>query len=208
MNRVEHLTNFNYIEALKDIKSWLSHLALEESICESFNSRVPLLKFIHAETNYDIDISVNDTNGVPNSKLIKLYCEFDQRAHIMITYLRTLFKNAELTHSYQGRMFSSFWLILMIIAFLQNQEEPILPNLQECTDGAKIFYSISKNDNGETIWREVKAEFIEDLNKIHEVFASNNTKSVAQLAVEFFQYYFINTYRLLPVIGKIFLNLK
>ena len=119
------------MQALRDIKKAVASIALNEEVTEAFSSRVPLLKFIHSETKSDIDISVNDTNGVPNSKLIKLYCEFDQRAHIMITYLRTIFKKAGLTKSFQGRYFSAFCLILMIIAFLQNQSDPVLPNLQD-----------------------------------------------------------------------------
>ena len=202
-NRKEQIKNLDYIQALKDIRNTIRRLAVNGEIEGVFGSRVPLLKFKDSRSSIDVDISVNNTIGIPNSKMTKLYCEFDQRTHIMITYLRSLFKKSNLLHGDQGSL-SSYCIILMVIAFLQNQEDPILPNLQEVKDSknSKVFYSINRNKFGRVDAREIKADLIEDLNDLQKAFVSKNTKSVAQLVIEFLQFFFLNPESDLPIIGN------
>lgn len=157
-----------------------------------FGARVPLLKFKEAKSGIECDICINNTAGVPNSKLTRLYCEFDQRVHIMVKYLRILLKKAGLLFGDQGCL-SSYSIILMVIAFLQNQEDPVLPNLQNKPGSqGEVFYYVSKNRFGRVHCKEVKANLNEDFEKLKKEFDCKNTKGVAQLVIEFLEYYFLN----------------
>jgi DNA polymerase sigma len=143
------LKSIDYVQALIDVRNAIRHIAVNQNMEGIFGARVPLLKFKDNESQIECDISINNTTGIPNSKLTRLYCEIDQRVHIMIKYLRHIFKQSGLLFSDQGCL-STYSIILMVIAFLQNQSDPILPNLQEKAENNKdvAFYSVTKNKFG------------------------------------------------------------
>lgn len=167
-------------------------MAVNNDIEGIFSARVPLLKFKDSKTNIDCDICLFNTIGIANSKLVRLYCEFDQRVHIMIKYIRFLLKEAGLLASDQGCL-SSYSIVMMIIALLQTQDDPVVPNLfsKKSDDSSITFNNVSITKYHKVNVTEVKADFEEDLNEVKKHFSSTNTKSVAQLVVEFFQYYFL-----------------
>uniref|UniRef100_A0A7S3J5U9 Poly(A) RNA polymerase mitochondrial-like central palm domain-containing protein n=1 Tax=Euplotes harpa TaxID=151035 RepID=A0A7S3J5U9_9SPIT len=200
-SKYDQLKYFDTKKALIDIRNVLRVMAKNKDIESIFNSRVPLLKFKHAKTMIDIDICLNNSIGIPNSRMTRLFSEFDQRAHIMIKYLRTLLKQSGLLNGEQGCL-SSYCIILMVIAFLQQQEEPVLPNLHQgaMADTDKTFYAVSSNKFGRMDCKEIKFALNEDLKQVGESFASKNTKTVAQLVIEFLRFYFLNSEGVMPII--------
>ena len=157
-----------------------------------FGARVPILKFTEKQSDMEIDISVYNTIGVANSKMTRLYCEFDQRAHILIKYVRYVLKGAGLLVSDQGCL-SSYAIILMVVAFLQAQDSPILPNLfSDKYDKTPLtFYNVSSNKFKRVSVDAIQAQFTENLADVRKQFESSNEKSVGELVLEFFQFYFL-----------------
>jgi DNA polymerase sigma len=80
-------------------------------------SRVPILKFIEAETGVEVDFNVNNVLGIHNSELLLTYCQVDQRFHIMCIFLKHWAKSVNIIGAANG-LLSSYALVLMIIAFL------------------------------------------------------------------------------------------
>lgn len=190
--KVKQFKKLDYIKALKDVRSVIRNIAEKGNIEGVFSAKVPILKFKDYRSQIECDISINNSAGIPNSKLTRLYCEFDQRAHIMIKYLRYLFKNAGLLYGDQGCL-SSYSIILMVIAFLQSQKEPVLPNLQDQVKPSDLeFFSVTKNKYGKVNCTEVKSNIYENLKELKKTFQSKNTKSVAQLVLEFLDFYFLD----------------
>lgn len=91
-------------------------------------SRVPILKFIEDESGIQVDFNVNNLLGITNSNLIFTYTQIDQRFHIMNVFLKWWAKSVQIIGAAYGFL-SSYALTLMIIAFLQNTEPPVLPCL-------------------------------------------------------------------------------
>jgi len=81
-----------------------------------------------------------------------------------------------------------------VIAFLQNQDDPVLPNLQDKSKDKKDlnFYSVTKNRYGRGSCIKVRSNVNDDLAEIKKTFVTKNTKPVAQLVLEFLDYYFLS----------------
>ena len=103
-SKITQFKKLDYKKALIDIRRVIRPLALNGDIEGIFGARIPLLKFKDSESGIECDICINNTSGIPNSKLTRLYCEFDQRAHIMIKYRRILLKKAGLLFGDQGKL--------------------------------------------------------------------------------------------------------
>lgn len=99
---LSRLKNFDSVQALYDIRKVIRACAVDGSIEGIFGAKVPLLKFTDNKTQIECDVCVNNTAGIPNSKITRLYCEFDQRVHIMIKYIRHLLKSSGLLFGDRG----------------------------------------------------------------------------------------------------------
>ena len=108
----------------------ISKLAKKGTLTYVPASRVPILKFIEDESGIAVDFNVNNLLGITNSNLIFTYTQIDQRFHIMNVFLKWWAKSVGIIGAAFGYL-SSYALTLMIIAFLQNTEPPVLPCLQE-----------------------------------------------------------------------------
>ncbi|KAJ6466951.1 hypothetical protein C8R45DRAFT_1020578 [Mycena sanguinolenta] len=94
---------------------------------------VPIVKFADKNTGHHVDLNVNDRLGVINSDLIKRYCQLNPVLIPMIRYIKLWAKPLGLNSPSRLRdkpiTFSSYGLVMMTIAFLQ--QRGLLPNLQE-----------------------------------------------------------------------------
>jgi DNA polymerase sigma len=71
---------------------------------------------------------VNNVLAVYNSELVYTYCQIDQRFHILAIILKYWAKKVGIIGAAYGYL-SSYALVLMIIAFLQSRNPPVLPCL-------------------------------------------------------------------------------
>jgi len=68
-------------------------------------------------TGLEVDFNVNNILGLHNSDLIYMYCQIDQRFHILSLFLKYWSKKVEIIGAAYG-LLSSYAFTLMLIAFL------------------------------------------------------------------------------------------
>ena len=171
--------------------------------------RVPILKFIEQESGIEVDFNVNNVLGIHNSELIYKYCEIDQRFHIMAIFLKYWSKQVGIIGASLG-LLSSYALTLMLIAFLQSTEPPVLPCLQEkklrshkkqaafypilldTLDKKKRYIRQNENlDRNQYCLYDTDVFFETDIEVIKEKYLpqQQNNDSVPELLFQFFYFY-------------------
>ena len=157
-----------------------------------------LISVLDEETKTNLDITIHNLLPILNSKLIKLYSEYDQRFHIMGIYIKHWSKLNKV-HGAANKYLSSYSLILMLIYFLQKIVKPrILPDLQNIPindDFTKPEYK--KKDYKYYHGRKemtTNIHYEEDIEKIDKYMnyinnGEKNNESVSNLLVKFFEYY-------------------
>lgn len=140
-------------------------------------AKVPIVKFENLEDGFKGDISIGNCLALKNSEMLKVYAELDKRVAPLGLFIKHWARINDLNNSANGS-FSSYALIIMLIAFLQRGcSPPVLPFLQELAadspreflDGFDVTFARSKRCPSNE---------------------KNNKKSVAELFVGFLQYYF------------------
>ncbi|KAK6633689.1 hypothetical protein RUM44_004296 [Polyplax serrata] len=92
-----------------------------------FNARVPILSIRNTYRNLKYDLSFLNGLSVQNSRMIKWIISFDPRIKAMILFLKYWICLNKL----HGRpSFSSYAMTLMVIFFLQQLSDPILPCIE------------------------------------------------------------------------------
>ena len=112
-NRMAH----NQHQLIRQCGKIIKSIAKPGTLCYVPAIKVPLLKYEDLETGCDIDLSVNNILAMYNSNLIFTHCQFDQRFHIMATFLKHWGKQVGIIGAPNGYL-SSYALIMMLIAFL------------------------------------------------------------------------------------------
>ena len=158
------------------------------------STRYARLSVVDLETNIYIDITVHNLLPIKNSKMIRLYSLFDQRFHILGIFLKHWVKINNIKGA-PNKFLSSYALLLLIIHFLQDVVEPkILPMLQEIMPkdknkdeyAYKYFYD-DKEFNTNLYFEDNFDRMKEYMNIIN--CGNENTSSVSELLVQFFEYY-------------------
>ena len=177
-------------ELLEEIKEEvINNQKIAEFILIERYPRFLLLKLKDIETNIDLDITVQNTLPILNTKLIRVYSLLDQRFHILGIFLKFWVKKNKI-HSALDKYLSSYALLILIIHYLQSIVEPkILPILQQVQNIQEeyIYYYEEKK-------LKTNLYFEEDLNKIENYMniindKNVNTSSVVELLIGFFDYY-------------------
>ena len=157
-----------------------------------------LISVYDEETKTDLDITIHNFLPILNSKLIKLYSQYDQRFHIMGIYLKHWSKLNNIHGAAIGYL-SSYSLLLILINFLQNIVKPsVLPDLQNnpINDdfenpkyGEKDYkYYHGRKKVYSNIYFEENFEKIDKyMNFINK--GEKNKESVGNLLLKFFEYY-------------------
>ena len=157
-----------------------------------------LVTIYDEETKNELDITIHNLIPLINSKLIKLYSQYDQRFHIMGIYLKYRSKLNKV-HGAAIQYLSSYSLIIMLIYFLQNIIKPhVLPDLQNIPINDNYEQPEYKIDSYDYYDRHkiFKAnihieENIEKIDKYMDYInkGEKNTESVSNLLLKFFEYY-------------------
>lgn len=98
-------------------------------------ARIPIVKFVDPKTGINCDICVNNTLALENTKLLKEYSLLDDRFVQMSLFIKHWSKSRLLNEPYHGTL-SSYAFVLLIVHFLQNLKEPILPRLDKKLDSS------------------------------------------------------------------------
>lgn len=145
-------------------------------------ARVPIIRFKYHYNNHDFDIDLSMYNkcALYNSKLVKAYCELDERFPLLFKLVKKIVKNCCIGDASRGSLSSYAWSLLCI-HFLQHTDPPILPVLQELPknqDYPEILI------NGCNVWFYGLTEDID-----HRLLESHNDSNLMHLLKQFFIYY-------------------
>jgi hypothetical protein len=116
------------------------------------HARVPLLKITHS-SGANVDLSVNNLNGVRNTVLLRTYVETDDRVRPLVLAVKRWAKAHGLADASAG-FFSSYSLTLLALYFLQHVAG-ILPSLQDPEVRAlpvQVRLSSSSAGRGDVAW--------------------------------------------------------
>lgn len=111
------------------------------------HAKIPVIKLVHATSGLKVDISIENTIAIENTRLMALYMNLDARIKPLAFALKVWCKSRAISHPEEGTLSSYSWT-LMLIHYLQRTEPPLLPNLQENTSSLEPF---SHTYNGSVI---------------------------------------------------------
>ncbi|KAI6194509.1 Zinc knuckle [Aphelenchoides besseyi] len=142
-------------------------------------AKVPIINFAYnlGDIKYHGDISCSNKLAIYNTELLKTYTLLDSRLAPFVLAIKNWFKVMDLNDASTGTL-SSYAITIMSIHFLQQIQPPVLIGLQ---DEDRVSLPNSEMVEG---W---DVRFARDLDLI--AFKSENTASLGQLFVEFFDYF-------------------
>jgi poly(A) RNA polymerase, mitochondrial len=146
------------------------------------NARVPIIKYTHDCLDLDVDFSMNNLTGYYMSELLYLYGEFDERVRPLVFCIRKWASSVGLTNSTApGRWITNFSLTILVLFFLQNQKNPLLPSMKFLIKSASPIDIRVTDDN-------VNCTFLRDIGKI-DFPNADNCDSLHHLLLQFFEFY-------------------
>lgn len=106
------------------------------------------------------------------SEMLYTFGELDVRVRPMVFYIRAWAKEFDLIQTFPSLGISNFMLTCLVLFFLQRLPQPILPP-------SDTF--VTHRESGDSI------QYITDISKLD--WKSENTNTLAELVVEFFEFY-------------------
>ncbi len=94
------------------------------------HAKVPIVKFIDKRSRIPIDISINNSLALYNTKLLKSYSECDQRVRPFILAIKHWALHRGICNAAYGT-FSSYAWTLIALQNLQITQPPVIPNIQQ-----------------------------------------------------------------------------
>lgn len=114
------------------------------------------------------------------SELLYLFGEIDHRVRPLTFCIRKWAQAVGLTNSSPGRWISNFSLTMLVMFFLQQLHQPILPSIDRLIKNAAIQDLRITDDN-------INCTFQRDLNKLD--FKTTNIDPLGRLLIQFFEFY-------------------
>ncbi|XP_037809322.1 poly(A) RNA polymerase, mitochondrial [Lucilia sericata] len=143
-------------------------------------ARVPIIKYHHEHLNLEIDLSMSNLSGFYMSELLYMFGEFDERVKPLTFCIRRWASCCGLTNPSPGRWISNFSLTCLVIFFLQQTKQPVLPAINTLIKSAKQE-DIRITEDG------INCTFARDFQSLG--FRSNNTSKTSELLLQFFEFY-------------------
>lgn len=151
------------------------------------HARVPILKCYHVRTGYQCDINFSDSYGILNSPIVARLLSFDARIYVLATIIKYWSK----LHDCAGRnRISNYAIIWMLLFYLQQLDEPIVPPIMEFQKRVPPF------------WVNTVFNFAFDLNLPNQ---THNKMRCSELLLGFFKFYKDFDYQstlICPLYGK------
>ncbi|KAI1303387.1 hypothetical protein EDD11_005415 [Mortierella claussenii] len=179
------------------------------------DAMVPIVKFTDPRTNMECDLNTGNNLGVINSELIRIYTTLDDRVKPFLYMIKAICKAQGINDSRNGYL-SSYAITWMGIVFLQQDAQvlnpnaetnwgfgtiPILPKLQQqpfqrmkeltlrithnTKNATTLFTSLVNSSRSDM----VHCRFDDNSDGQHTGAGKGNTKSLARLLIEFFEFF-------------------
>ncbi|CAF2116148.1 unnamed protein product [Rotaria magnacalcarata] len=183
--QLETNSNESRIQTLENLAEFLqSKQLLFKNIEIVRNARVPIIRSTHAESNIEVDISLNNMLPVENTRLLRIYSDIDPRVRELGFVIKTLAKQCNICDASRGTL-SSYAYTIMVIHFLQQIQPPVIPVLQQLNDDSSDNVSrVRKCGN----WNVYFYDNLKNLSQIWDGYGLNKLSS-GELWVEFLCYY-------------------
>jgi poly(A) RNA polymerase, mitochondrial len=114
------------------------------------------------------------------SEILYMFGQIDSRVRTLTFAIRKWANTVGLTNPSPGRWISNFSLSLLVVFFLQQLKNPILPSINTLIEAA------TKNDFRITE-DQINCTFLRDLNRLN--FQTVNTDTLGELLLKFFEFY-------------------
>ena len=143
------------------------------------SARVPIVKFESKTHGLQCDISVSNSLGIENSRLLRTYASVDERVRDLVFAVKHFASACDINEPSSGTL-SSYSYTLMVIYFLQQRKPPVLPYLQALSGSLEVpRVSISGYD----------CTFFDTISLLPNYFRKENKESSAELLLGFFDFY-------------------
>lgn len=150
------------------------------SVRRILKARVPIIKYHHEHLDLEIDLTMNNMTGVYMSELLYLFGQIDQRVQPLTFCVRKWAQAVGITNYAPGYWISNFSLTMLVMYFLQQVNEPILPSMN------KLVQNATQSDL-RIVENQINCSFLRDISKLD--FKSANTSSLDELLLQFFEFY-------------------
>ena len=160
-----------------DVKRALDRCRDFTDIIAISHAKIPIVKMRHVPTNLAVDVSIENTVAIENTRLLQLYADCDARVKPLLFALKTWCKSRAIAHPEQGSLSSYSWVLLMI-HYLQRTDPPVVPNVQY-------------QPTFETFHHAAESKVINCFYSaaIGKRWSSTNTRPLGELLHGFFRYY-------------------
>ncbi|XP_019630198.1 PREDICTED: poly(A) RNA polymerase, mitochondrial-like [Branchiostoma belcheri] len=142
------------------------------------NARCPLVKFMHEATGIQCDLTSNNSIALKSSELLNLYSRIDPRVAPLVYAVRHWARLHHVTSNMPGGWITNFSLTALVIFFLQYTDKPVVPRIDALKELADKTDTCILEGNDCTL--------VSDLTKVP---LSENTDSIDDLLLEFFEFY-------------------
>ena len=142
-----------------------------ESVQTLTGAKVPIVKFIDPRSGLNVDISINNTLALHNTRLLASYSKLDKRVKELAICIKYWALHRDISDAPNGTFSSYAWSILVINHLIH---EKVIPNLQTGDD--RTIIEIEKREYYITINESLKPE-------------KSNQKSLPELLHSFFMNY-------------------
>uniref|UniRef100_A0A8C5LWS9 RNA uridylyltransferase n=1 Tax=Leptobrachium leishanense TaxID=445787 RepID=A0A8C5LWS9_9ANUR len=159
---IENSEELDCIKTIEDLARLLRKHQDLRNILPITSAKVPIVKFYHARSGLEGDISLYNTLALHNTQLLASYAAIDPRVKYLCYTMKIFTKICDIGDASRGSL-SSYAYTLMVLFFLQQRNPPVIPVLQEIyTDNVKSevpvdgwnAYFFSKLDELKTYWPE------------------------------------------------------
>ncbi|KAM9742898.1 poly(A) RNA polymerase GLD2 isoform 1-T4 [Menidia menidia] len=164
------------VSVLSQLKRSFRSLTYIERI-QLIRAKVPILRFRETGSDLEFDLNINNTVGIRNTFLLRSYANADLRVRPMILVVKKWARHNQINDASKGTL-SSYTLVLMVLHYLQNLKEPVIPSLQR--------------DYPECFNPSIEINMVPEGPKHIPPYNSRNRSSLGELLVGFLRYYAID----------------
>ncbi|XP_030563298.1 poly(A) RNA polymerase, mitochondrial [Drosophila novamexicana] len=143
-------------------------------------ARVPIIKYHHEHLDLEVDLSMSNLTGFYMSELLYMFGELDPRVRPLTFSVRRWAQSCGLTNPSPGRWITNFSLTCLVMFFMQQLRQPILPAIGALAKAASAT-DIRVTEDG------INCTFARDMERVG--FQSRNTSSLSELLLQFFEFY-------------------
>lgn len=164
-------------------------------------ARVPIIKYHHDHLDLEVDLAMSNLyelklpinlfklslpliptsrTGVYMSEMLYMFGNIDDRVQPLVFSVRRWAQSVGLTNPSPGRWISNFSLTCLVIFYLQQLPQPILPSVNTLLAQARPK-DLRMTEDG------INCSFLRDLNVLE--FHTQNKTELSQLLIDFFEFY-------------------